>query len=151
MHEFLSDLRLRAEYGKAMTRIVFIYNDTVTIRALASVAAIGWAIGMFLPLHTFDRHGYEWLRAAAPEWVWGSAFMAYGCVSLFRILFIPERRDFTGLLVNLGGFLLWATSTAFQALSLGKFSPSNALEWALVAALFVTMIRTGRNPYRAVP
>ena len=129
----------------SLIRQVCIQGDHTTIRLLLAWASFGWTVGLWVPwLHTFDRPIFVWMRAAANEWVWGALFLLHWAGVMWRVVDEKERVAW-GLAINALGFGLWLATTSAQMLAVGEYTPTGSLEWVATAALFVVMMRTGRN------
>lgn len=136
---------IRPAYAVGFLKMLFIEGDTTTIRVLLGVASLGWTIGLWVqPLGTFERPIFIWMRAVANEWVWGGLFLLHFVGVFWRLIDTIERKNWA-MAVNMLGFALWAASTSAQILAVGEYTPSTSLEIVATIALFVVMLRTGRN------
>lgn len=125
-------------------RLVFLESDTTPLRLMLALGSLGWTIGLWLPLHTFDRPVFAWMRFAAGEWIWGAAFLLHFIGVTCRMLDTKERIHWA-VAINAWGLFVWLMSTLAQTASVGEYSPAMALEWVACAAAFVSLLRTGMN------
>lgn len=129
-------------------RLIFLYGDTVTIRALLMVASAMQTVGFWLPLGTLERPAYVNMTIA-PGWLWGALFLAHAAAQWWRFRSGPNR--LMGFIVNLYGFVLWTFTTLLGTFAIGAYSPTSALEWTTIVALFATLVRTGDPSDRMSP
>lgn len=141
---------VRRAYYARMLREVFIYGDTTTIRVILAVASVGYTVGLWLPLHTFERKGYALMASISNEWVWGGAFLAHAMGVFWRIIDVVPRNGWA-FAINAYGFGLWFVVTGMIMESIGEYSPGVAMELTVLAAAFIALVRTGLNDEKISP
>jgi hypothetical protein len=123
-------------------KVVFSTSDTTTIRLLLANASLLWAAGLLIDQDTFERSGYQVIRAFGGEYAWATWFLLH-FVGVYWRLFDPRSRPNWALAVNTFGLFLWLTSTLSINIALGGFTTSTALEWTLCVASAWALFRTG--------
>lgn len=132
-----------------VAKLVFYTADTTTTRLLLAWASAGYAILLVLPRFTSDMQYYFArpafaLMAVVPggEWTWFTLLMVHFVGVHWRIIEQRERVKI-GIAVNALGLGLWLYSTIALNLSLGRPTPTAALEWVIILFAGWALYRTG--------
>lgn len=141
---------VRWRYFKAVTIAVFWRSDTTAIRALMATASMLFAIGLYLPLHTFDRQAFSGMAYVASEHTWAGMLMLHAVGVLWRI-YDPKSRPGVGFAINAFGIGLWMFSTGLLYYAVGEYTPSTGMEVAVIFAALIALLRTGMNDEVAQP
>lgn len=131
-------------YLKLVTVAVFWRIDTTAIRMLLAGGSVFFALGMFLPLHTFDRPLFRVMAYVATPHIWGWLFIIHALGVFWRI-YDPRNRPGWGFAINAYGLGLWIFSTCLMYYAIGEYAPSSALEVAIILAALIALLRTGKN------
>lgn len=136
---------------RKLAHIIFLEGDTVTIRVLLALGSVGWTIGLWLPLETFDRSlyaGMNWpfvrigLSGRVAEFTWGLIFLLHFIGVSWRLIDAVPRRGWA-FAINSYGFFIWLVSTGLMASAFGEYAPHNAMNWVMVLASFGALCRHG--------
>jgi hypothetical protein len=140
----------RMRFYRHIARQVFLYGDTTTIRVQLALASTGFAIGLLLPLHTFEREAFRTMRALAPEWVWAIGFIVHSIGVFWRMVDLKPRL-YWAFGINAFGLFLWILSSGLITQAIGVYSPGMAMELTVILAALVALIRTGLNDEQVTP
>jgi hypothetical protein len=141
---------IATKYVVARTKEIFLDSDATTIRTILGTASLGWTIGLWLPLETFNHPAYAWMNIIASEFWWGLAMLLHFLGVTWRVYDIKPRLHWA-FFINLYGAVLWTFLTGCITFALGRFTPGLALEICLITAAWVSLLRTGQNEGRGSP
>lgn len=135
---------VRWRYFKLVTLEVFWRADTTAIRALMAVGSTFCAIGLLLPLHTFERPSFRAMAYVASEETWGGLLLLHALGVFWRI-YDTRSRPGMAFAVNAVGIGTWMFSTCLIYYAVGEYSPATGMELAVILAALVALLRTGLN------
>jgi len=137
--------------GKFLRRSL-IETDTNTIRVLLAVSSLVFAVILWLPGDSLfqTRPAWQSMREVFSAFTWGFLFFAHFVGVTWRQLDdIPRPR--VAFLINAYGLLVWFVMTGMVTTQVGELSPGSALELTVLAAAFVSLVRTGHNDEKVSP
>lgn len=104
--------RMTARIDELMTRKDFEFAEVIS-----GLIALGWAVILLMPWHTFtSARSFDVMAAIAPEWVWGLLFGWVGITQVGALLLDHHRPR---LWSSLGASMAWV----FVACVLGYANP----------------------------
>ena len=136
--------RVRLAYLGRVAKRVFWLGDATAIRTLMGAGSVFFAIGLWLPLDTFSRPVWGGMAQVAPAWVWGAGFALHAVGVCWRFV-DPVARGNWAFAVHALGVLLWALYVGLTTMFVGEYTPSTAMETAVLISAFVSLCRIGLN------
>lgn len=136
--------RVRVTYLWSIAKRVFWQGDTTAIRTLMGAGSLFFAIGLWPTLNTFSRPVWGGMAQLAPAWVWGIAFALHAVGVGWRFV-DPVARGNWAFVVHAFGVALWALYVGLTTMFVGEYTPSTAMETAVLISAFVSLFRIGLN------
>ena len=145
-----STWRLRVAYLGRVAKRVFWLGDATAIRTLMGAGSFFFAIGLWLPLDTFARPVWAAMAHVAPAGAWAAGFMLHTAGVMWRFL-DPVPRGGWAFVVHAWGVALWAIYVGLTTMFVGEYTPSTAMETAVLLAAFASLCRIGLNEEALTP
>lgn len=133
---------MKIEHIKQTVTRMFWRSETELLHVILASGSLVWAILLLVLDPPYSSPAFRLMYAAAAPWQWAVLFIAH--VIGFNIcLFALKERPRCKTVVQFYGVLLWISTTVIQNFSIGRFTPSSALEVVICVFAVWAIFRAG--------
>jgi len=121
---------------------LFWRSETELLHLILATASLGWFIALLALDPPNNAPAFRLMYSAAAPWQWSILFLLH-VVGFNVCLFAMKERPRCKTVIQFYGVTLWISITALQFVSLGRFTPSSALEVVICGFAVWAIFRAG--------